>query len=109
MTGSSDLVIHVNQRQRRLCDVGIVSGDGGDGVAAIQRLVGCQEVVAEELETVVVIAQLVPAQRRKGQVGSSHHGADAGQRLRLAGVNRLDARVGMGTAQHAPVEQARSG
>ena len=103
--GFQHFVIHVDEGQCRFCDVGIVGGDGGDGVAAIQRLVGCQEVIAEELETVVVVAQLCFAQGRKGQVGGGHHGADAGQSLGLAGINRPDAGVGVGAAEDTALQQ----
>ena len=104
--GFQDFVVNVNQRHGGLGDVGVVGGDGGDGVATVQSLVAGQEVVAEELEAVVVVAQLVLAQRRKGHIGGGYDGADAGQRFGLADVNGLDARVGVGAAEDAPLQQA---
>ena len=58
--GFQRFVVNVDQGQGRFGDVGVVGGNGGDGVAPVERLVAGQEVVAEELETVVVIAQFRP-------------------------------------------------
>ena len=90
-------------------DVGDVHVDGrhrGDGVAAVQRLFLRQHVVAEELQVHGALAEVGDLVRRLGQVAVRHHRLDAGQRLRLAGVDGLDARVRVRAAQHLAVQHA---
>ena len=100
-------VFHLDEAHRLLGDVHVDGRHRGDGVAAVQRFFLRQHVVAEELQVHRALAQVFDPVGRLWEVAVRHHRLDAGQRLRLAGIDRLDARVGVGTAQHLAVQHAR--
>ena len=104
--GFQHLVVNVDQGQRRLSNVRIFGGDGGDRVPAIQRLVTGEEIVAQELEPVVVVAQILFAEGRKRQVGGGHHRAHPGEGFRFGRVDGLDTGVRVWASQDSGVQQA---
>ena len=107
--GVQNLVLDLDEIESLLGDVGAGGGYGGDGVTLVQRLVGGQTVVAEELGVdhgcLGLVADAPPGLR---QVGGGHDTANPLHGRGLAGVDGLDAGVGMGAAQHpGAMEQSR--
>ena len=76
-------------------------------VSLEQNLVRRQNVIAGELQPLVLPAQPLLRQSRKGQVGGRHHGINARQGRRRAGIQRLDAGVGIRTPQRLAGQQPR--
>ena len=102
------LVVDVDQAEGFLGDVLVDRRHPGDGMAAVEHLVGGQDVVAHVFQLGRPLAEVddfVPFGR--GQVTQSgDHGAHPLQRLGPAGVDRPDAGVPVRGAQHLPVEHA---
>ena len=102
------LVLDLDEVEGVLGDVGVVRGDGGHGVAAVERLVGGEDVVEhparagglafahEQLGVVLPREVLVRDDRRHAR-----------QRRGLRRVDRDNARVRVRAAQHPAVEQPR--
>ena len=87
--------------------MGAVGGNCGDGVALVEGLLGGQTVVAQELgvdHRAFAQVQHAPAGLR--QVGGGGDGVDPGHGLGLAGVDALDAGMGVGAAQDLAVQHA---
>ena len=85
--------------------MGRVGGDGGDGVAAIERLFAGHDIPA--VETVVDGSALFLVLDFRGdfwEFGRRHDGMDAGQGKGAAGVYAPDAGMGVGAAQDLAVE-----
>ena len=101
-------VFDLNEVQRLLGDVWAGGGDGGDGVPFVQRLVGSQDVVAEKPHVVQhALGEIDHPAGGLRQVPGRHHRMHARQFLGMPGVDRLDARVAVGAAQHHAVQHAR--
>ena len=105
-----DFVINLDERQGQFGLVGAVRGHRGDGMALVQGLLRGQAVVAQELGVDHrPFAQVQHPSTGLRQVGGCHHGMDAGHGFRLAGVDALDAGVGVRAPQHLSVEHPRQG
>src|SRR5262245_24775601 len=85
----------------------VASGDGGDGVANVERLIRGEDVVAEFLEVHGAFAQVLDDVVGNGKVAGREDGEDAIDLLGLRGVDGDDPRVGVGAPKNAPVDQAR--
>ena len=106
-TAGKHLPVHFDQRQRFLGQVRRVGSDGGNGVTAIQRLLPRHHVAA--VETVVdrgPFLLVLDLGGHLGEIGGRHHGMDAGQCQRLAGIDAANAGVGVGAAQDLAVQHA---
>ena len=94
------LVIDFDERNGLLGDGGARRGDGGHGMALIERLLARHDVAGDVPEILrdplrADIGELVVR-----EVGGGDHRPDARQRLGLRGVDAPDARMGVGAAQH---------
>ena len=101
------LVIDLDQADRLGGDVRAARRDGRDRVAAVQDLVLGQDVVAQVAH--VGLAQLSEPGARGAvrHVGAGDDRVHPRQRRRLPGIDRLDARVRVGAAEHLAVQQPR--
>ena len=101
------LVVDLDQPERLLGDVGIGRRHAGHRMALVQRLLPGEDGVTLALEIRVpqraVVEDVSGIARR--QVRRRHGRHDAGQRIRLAGVDRPDPGVSVRAAQHLAVEQ----
>ncbi len=100
------LVLHPDELDGLLGHVGVDSGHRRHGMALVEHLVAGQDVVALELETLVSVAELLAGEGGEGKVPCRHHRLDAGVSLGLAGVDGLDAGMGVGAAQDFTMQQA---
>ena len=96
-----DFVFHFDQVKSSFGNVLVHRRHGCDGVALVESLAAGQQVVAGHLGAAGGV-RLVCA----GHVLAGYHGFDARHGQRLAHVNRLDAGVGMGAAQHLAVQHS---
>ncbi len=80
-------------------------GHGGDGVAGEQRLFARHHVAAHPAHVLDAEHDRF-VEREIDDVARGDHRLDAGQRFRLRGVDRLDARVRMRAAQHLAPDHA---
>ncbi len=83
------LIIDLDERRGMVGDAAADGGDGGDGVALVQRLLASQDVAGDvpEIHRDTLGADVVELLRR--QIGGGHDGLDAGQRLGGRSVDRL--------------------
>ncbi len=88
-----DLIVDLDQLQRRLRGRGVDRGDGGDGVAVIKRLVAGHAVVLHVADEIVLVRR---------QIGRGQDRLDARQRLRGRGVDRLDPGMGVRARRMRP-------
>ena len=102
-----DFVVHLNQGQGFLSDMGIGGGDGGDGVAAIEGFAVGQDVFGDDAG--VLLGVFVVDGRAfldDGKVGGRGHGHYAGQGFGPGGVDAADAGVSVGAAEDFAVEHS---
>ena len=101
------LVVDLYQPERLLGDVGVRRRHAGHRMALVERLLPGEDGVALPLHVRVAQGAVVEgvAGVARGQVRRRHGRHDAGERIGLAGVDRLDPCVGVGAAQHLAVEQ----
>ena len=100
------LVVHVDQGQGLLGDVGRGRRHRRHGMAFVKRFIRGQTVVAQELEVCHgPFPQVHHLTRRLGQLGRSHDRLYAGQSQGPSGVYALDAGVGMGATEDPAVQQ----
>ena len=107
--GRELLVLDFDQGDGVFRDVVVGGGDGGDGVALVEHLVGGDHVVEQPLEVGAALAGVDVLVGGAGEVGVGDHGEHAGQGTSLGGVDRLDLGVRMRAAEDAPVEHAGQG
>lgn len=95
--GVQQLVLDGDGGGRETCRVGVVGGDGGDGLAVV-----ADHVVREHRP----VGDPAAVRGRAGNVGVGDHGADAGHLGRGRGVDGQDAGVGVRGPQHGRPQQA---
>ena len=96
------LVVHHHDRGGRFGGLVGRRRDRGHRMAMVEHLVACKQVVVEALAP--------PAHLRAvGEVGGSDYGKNAGHRFRGAGVDALDPRVRVRTADDFAEEHAGQG
>ncbi len=108
-TTGSELVLHLDQRQRLLGDVRAGRRDGRDGVALVERLAAGASRFSASMRSLPIvspksIASLLDDREVRAAVTTA---LTPGSASRLAGVDRADARVGVGAAQDLAVQQPR--
>ena len=103
------LVVYLDQGQGFLGGVQGGGRHGRHGMAAVERLVGGEHVVAHVLDARRALAEVddLVVRGRSRQVGAGDDGAHAGHLRGAAGVDGTDAGVGVRRAEHLPVEQSR--
>ena len=101
-----DLVVHFDQVQRLLGDVGAGSGDGRHRVALVQGLVVGHDVLRHEPRGALGFGEVDDLVFDDREVPGGRHRDHTWQRLGLAGVYRADAGVGVGAAQDLAVDHA---
>ena len=103
-----DLILDMDERQGFLGNMGVVCRHPCHGVSLVEHLVPGQDVIAHETgidhETFSLVCDIT---RGLGHIIRSNHGFNAGMGLGPAGVNGLDARVGMWATQHHAVQHPR--
>ena len=102
------LVIDRDQRQRLVGDRLAGRGDGGDRMALIEHLLARHD-VARHVPEILTATRSGPTYSNfcSGKSADGHHRLDAGQRRRLRGVDRADARMRVRRAQDAADQHAR--
>ena len=106
--GGQDFVPDVNERQRLFGGVGAGGGDGGDGMAFVERLVRRQEVVARVLQVgIYILAHLGRLVRQLREIRGGSHRQDFGMRRRLACINGADNGVSVWAAKNLAEHHSR--
>ena len=99
-------VIDVDQRSGFLGDTLVNRGDGGDGVALIERLLACHDVARDVPEILRDPLRTLILEFVVREIGGGHHCLDARQRLRLRGIDRADAGMCVRRTDDLAVERA---
>ena len=100
-------VVDLDQRQRLVGDRLAGGRHGGDRMALIEHLLARHDVARHVPEILRDAFRADVLEFLLGEVRGGHHGLDAGQRLRLRGIDRSDARVSVRRAQDAADQHAR--
>ena len=102
-----DFVVHINQRQRLLRDMGAGSGNRGDGVALIERFLMRHNVFGHQPDIALGFGQVNDLILDDRKILSGQHRQHAGQGFGAAGVDRPDAGMSIRAAQHLAVKHTR--
>ena len=106
--GWQDFVLHLNQLQGFLGDVGTRRRHRGNGVSLIQHLIRRHDVVAQEAHIVDdAFGEIDDPAGGLDQIRRGNHGMDPRDFLSVSGVDRFNARMRVGTAQDLAIEHAR--
>ena len=101
-----DFVVDLDQFQGLLRYVGAGGRYGSHGMSQIEGLAGGHDMLGHEAGVSLGLGQVDHRVVDDGEIFGRNHRRDAGQRLRLAGVDGLYPGVGVGTAQHLAVKHA---
>ena len=101
------LVLDLEKLDGLLCLVKRTGRDGRDSLALVEHLASCQTVGTQMGDVDHIFAEILDLFGRLGKVGARHHGEETGVFLGLRGVDGLDARVRVRTAQYPCVHRAR--
>ena len=102
-----DFVLHVDQRQRLIGDLGGSSGNGREGMTLIEYLAACHDVIREIAEVHRAFADKGFFRSDFRKILRRHHGLHTREGFRLRCVDRHDARMRVRGAEDLAPQHAR--
>ena len=97
------LILHLNQAHGFFSEVGAGGRDRRHGVALVEHLLTCDDVVAQEFDVHRHLTEVRHAILSRWESLRRDHSLHTWQRLSFGGIDRFDPGMGMRAAQHLAV------